>query len=109
MRQQDRVNDAYSALVSSQMKPGRTTVIWVDRWDAAVCGHLVRGVKVVDLRTPKIEIPVEGRRIVVLGWDAPGEGFVEVADREGYAAWVRDLSLEDLPTTIATVKAVPVY
>ena len=109
LRNQDRVNEGYADLLGSHAKPGRTTVIWVDRWDAAICEDLVPGVKVVDLRTPKLEIPVEGRRIVVLAWDSPGDGFSEVESPEGYGAWVRDLSLEELPTQIFSIEAVPVY
>lgn len=109
IRNQDRVNEGYAALMGTHARPGRTTVIWVDRWDAAICEHLVEGIKVVDLRTPKLEIPVEGRRIMVLAWDEPGEGFSPVESPDGYGAWVRDLELEDLPTTIFSIEAVPVY
>ena len=108
VRNQDRVNSAYAELVQGQVLDGRTTVIWDDRWDAAICGRLVSGVDVVDPRIPTLEVPIEGRRFLFLGWTPPPD-FHEVTSPEGYAVWVRDVTLEELPLTIGDIELEPVY
>ncbi|MCP4807005.1 MAG: hypothetical protein GY913_26845 [Proteobacteria bacterium] len=108
VRTQDQVNEAYAELVASQVLDGRTTLIWSDRWDGAICGHLVQGIDVVDPRVPRLEVPVEGRRFLVLAWEGP-QGFTHVESAEGYGVWVRDITLDDLPMRIGDIELRPVY
>lgn len=108
VRTQDRVNAAYADLLQSQVITGRTTVLRVDRWDGSLAGHLVQGVQVVDPRIPHIEIPPEGHRVLVLGWQEPA-GFEPARSPEGYTVWVRDITLDQLPMTIQGIELTPVY
>jgi hypothetical protein len=108
LRLQDRANAAYTELLRPAIEPGHTTVVWLDRWDAALADHHLDAVDVIDTRSDEIPVPAEGRRVIVLGWEAP-EGFTELRSSEGYAAWVMDLSIEDVPRTVGPVSAVPVY
>lgn len=107
IRLQQRANAGYVALLQPEVQPGRTTVVWVDRWDAAIAGHMLTGVDVVDTRGDRLQVPAEGTRVLYLGWESP-EGFTPI-QREGYGAWVRDVTIQDLPLTIGRLEAVAVY
>jgi hypothetical protein len=108
IRLQQRANEGYRALLQPLVEPGRTTVVWVDRWDAAIAGHMLTGVDVVDTRGDRLQVPIEGTRVLFLGWEAPTEGF-EAVERDGYGAFMADISIDELPMTIGRLEAVPVY
>ena len=103
----DRAAHRVVALLQPEVQPGRTTVVWVDRWDAAIAGHMLTGVDVVDTRGDRLQVPAEGTRVLYLGWESP-EGFTPI-QREGYGAWMRDVTIQDLPLTIGRLEAVAVY
>ncbi len=107
VRVQQSANEGYRSLLQPMVKPGRTTVVWVDRWDAAIAGHMLTGVDVVDPRGDRLQVPVEGTRVLYLGWEGP-EDF-ESIERDGYGAWMRDLAIDELPLSIGRLEAVPVY
>ena len=107
VRLQQRANEGYRSLLEPQVLPGRTTVVWVDRWDAAIAGELLDGVTVVDTRGDRLQVPLEGTRVLYLAWEAP-DGFAPI-ERDGYGAWQRDLRIEELPLRIGRLDAVPVY
>ena len=108
IRLQQRANEGYRALLQPLVEPGRTTVVWVDRWDAAIAGHMLTGVDVVDTRGDRLQVPIEGTRVLFLGWEAPTEGF-QAVERDGYGAFMADVSIDELPMTIGRLEAIPVY
>lgn len=109
VRTQDRVNQAYTDLLTPVVNAGPTTVVWVDRWDAALAGYHLPGARVIDPRADVIEVPTEGIQLVVLGWAQPDPSFEAIQDPTGYGAWTRRVELADLPLTVGRLTAVPVY
>jgi hypothetical protein len=109
VRTQDRVNQAYTDLLTPVVHSGPTTVVWVDRWDAALAGHHLPGARVIDPRAQAIEVPTEGIQLVVLSWERPDESFEPIVDPTGYGAWTRRVELADLPLTVGRLTAVPVF
>lgn len=105
---QDRANRAYTALLAPQVEPGRTLVLWVDRWDPAIAGVSLPGARVVDSRTPTVGVDRRGVRLLLLAWEAP-EGFTPLRDAQGYGAWVRELRVEDLPLTVHSLTLRPAW
>ncbi|MCB9742238.1 MAG: glycosyltransferase family 39 protein [Alphaproteobacteria bacterium] len=109
-RVQDEANLAYARLLSPLVQPGYTTLLWQDRWDAALAEHFLPAAQVVDTRTPRLGVPVSGARLVVLGWTEPeAAGFRLIQDAEGYGAWVRELDVADLPLTVGHLALEPAY
>ncbi|MCK6523883.1 glycosyltransferase family 39 protein [Myxococcota bacterium] len=109
VRDQERANHAYVALIRPLVEPGRTLVIHIDRWEVALADALLTGVSVRDSNTDQLGVPAGGARLIVLSWASPGPGFRLVRDAEGYAVWVRDLSVAELPIQIAWMRLVPAW
>ncbi|MCB9796689.1 MAG: glycosyltransferase family 39 protein [Alphaproteobacteria bacterium] len=105
---QDDANRAYTRLLSPLVRPGTTTILWQDRWDAALAQHYLPAAQVIDTRTAQLGVPVSGIRLVVLGWAQP-EGFEAAQDAEGYGAWVREIGVEELPMQVGHLELVPAY
>lgn len=107
-RDQDRANRAYAALLAPQVDPGRTLVLWVDRWDPAIAGYFLPEARVVDSRTPSVGVDRRGVRVILLSW-AGAEGFEPLADARGYGAWVRELGVGELPLTVHSLELRPAW
>ncbi|MCB9766293.1 MAG: hypothetical protein H6739_41340 [Alphaproteobacteria bacterium] len=109
-RLQDEANLAYTRLLHPLIEAGHTVILWQDRWDAALADHHLPGAEVLDSRTPRYGVPVQGIRLVVLGWAEPeAPGFTLKRDEAGYGAWVREVSVDDLPLKVGHLELVPAY
>lgn len=108
LRQQDEANEAYVRLLSGAIEPGHTAVIWVDRWDPAIAAELMPEARVIDPRSPHLGVPATGLRVVLLAWEAP-EGFTPITDDAGYGAFVREISVSDLPMKVGNVELLPAF
>lgn len=106
---QARANHAYVALIQPLVDPGRTIVLHIDRWEVALADALLTGVSVRDSNTDQLGVPAGGTRLIVLAFDSPGPGFRLVRDAQGYAVWVRDVTVADLPIQIAWMRLVPAW
>jgi hypothetical protein len=109
VRDQARANHAYVALIQPHVDPGRTIVLHIDRWEVALADALITGVSVRDSNTDQLGVPAGGTRLIVLTFDSPGPGFRLVRDAQGYAIWVRDVTVADLPLQVAWMRLVPAW
>ena len=106
---QARANQAYVALIQPLVAPGRTLVVHIDRWEVALADALLTGVSVRDSNTDQLGVPAGGARLIVLSFDSPGPGFRLVRDAQGYAVWVRDITVAELPIQLAWMRLVPAW
>ena len=81
----------------------------IDRWEVALADALLTGVSVRDSNTDQLGVPAGGARLIVLSFDSPGPGFRLVRDAQGYAVWVRDITVAELPIQLAWMRLVPAW
>ena len=77
--------------------------------EVALADALITGVSVRDSNTDQLGVPAGGTRLIVLTFDSPGPGFRLVRDAQGYAIWVRDVTVADLPLQVAWMRLVPAW
>lgn len=108
LRLQDEANAAYTRLLTAAIDPGRTAVVWIDRWDPAIAAELLPEARVIDPRSPRLGVPANGLRVLLLAWEAPG-GFEPITDAAGYGAFIREISVAEVPMKVGGVELVAAF